>query len=135
MSLLSDKRVLALLVGFVLSAVAFVGVVVVGVLSALSAITAPANASEPLLYVLIDTLLPFVVLALVLGAIGLVLLAALLWIVAQNVELESQRLADLAERAEREFGVLRGVGLSDRLSPEERSSGRGGKPAGSDSTS
>lgn len=116
MGLLDDTRVKTLLAGFLLSLLALVAVSAFGLLAAVSALAQPSSA--PLLFVLLDAVLPYAVAAALVGGVSFLLLT---WLSVAAVRRASMprddRLAGLARKVERHYPGARKVGLSERVEP------------------
>ena len=116
MGLLDDSRVKILLAGFLLSLFALVAVAAFGLLAAVSALVQPTSA--PLLFVLLDAVLPYVLATAFVGGLSVFLL---IWLSVAAVRRASMprddRLADLARKVERHSPGARQVGLSERVEP------------------
>lgn len=96
------------------------GLVVVGYvgLLAYSAIVS----GTPVVPVLLDIALPVLGSLAVVVALSALSGVGLLWVIVRNAALpRSDRIGTLAERAEREYPPLRGLGLADYLTPPEPS--------------
>lgn len=120
--MVDDGRVKLLLVGVALSLFALVGVSALGLLAAVSALAQPSPAT-PLLFVLLDAVMPYVLAAALLGGLSFLLLVWLSVAAVRRASMpRNDRLARVARRIERHYPAAREVGLSERVEPttEER---------------
>jgi uncharacterized membrane protein len=118
MGLLKNKWLWVAALGVLLSAgllVVLVGYVGLVVYTALLT-------GAPIVSTLVDIALPTLLGLAVLTVLFAVSLVGLLYVLVQNASLpRSERIAALAERAEKEYSPLKVVGLSDLLTPPEPS--------------
>ena len=105
--------------GFVVTGILLVGVGLVGLLDALSVLSGGATYSEEfLLLAMLGAAAEWVVIALVLGLVALVFLAATVVSVLRAKSLpRSDRLVSIVERLEREYPILRQFDVSERVEP------------------
>ena len=117
MGLLDDGRVKVLLVGVVLSLFALVAISALGLLAAVSALAQPSPAT-PLLFVLLDAVLPYALGAALVGGLSFLLLVWLSVAAVRRASMpRNDRLARVARRVERHYPAAREVGLSERVEP------------------
>ncbi|WP_136687816.1 SHOCT domain-containing protein [Halorhabdus amylolytica] len=106
--------------GFVLTGVALLAVVLVGVLDALSALSADAvvYGEEFVLLAMLGAAAEWVVAAVVLGTLACLFLVATVVSVLRNTSLHrDDRLVALVERLEREYPVLGQFDVSEKVEP------------------
>lgn len=117
MGLLGDSKVKAMLVGLLLTIFALVGVSLLGMLAALSALGS-ATGGTPLAFVLLSAAAPYIVIDVLLGLVVAGLLVGLSIAIAQQASMpRNDRLARMARKVENYYPEAKSVGLSERVEP------------------
>lgn len=113
--MLDDKRIVGLAVGLVLVVLALAVDAALGLAALWEVLTGPT--ADPLLVALVEAALPYLLVGALLVGVGLALLAALVVVAARAAgdRVDTGRLREWVERAERRSDALRRLGVSDRL--------------------
>jgi len=105
-------------VGFVLSGVLATGALFAGALDALSVLTGQVATEEFVLLAMVVEAAEWVLVALLLGLLGIVFLFATVVSVLRNASIpRSDRLASVVERLEREYPLLEEFDVSKKVEP------------------